>query len=151
MESMARSSSSSTLNEPSVSMWNTNAPGTSSTLTSFPGNRSEIVVELVGKFDFPVGCLDNPAEDPRLVVVELAEVALDRDALEVAVADGDAALMFGVLLTGVEHCVGLELQSLSLLQLDDRDIVVGDLDERVPRSRCRRSTPSPDPRRRARE
>jgi len=39
--------------------------------------------------------------------------------------------MFGVLLTGVEHCVGLELQSLSLLQLDDRDIVVGDLDERV--------------------
>ncbi|KKF39615.1 hypothetical protein FK85_27120 [Halorubrum saccharovorum] len=39
--------------------------------------------------------------------------------------------MFGVLLAGVEHRVGLELQPLSLLQLDDRDVVVGDLDERV--------------------
>ena len=91
----------------------------------------EVVVELVRELDVALRRLDDAAEDVRLVVVELAAVALDRDALEVAVADGDAALVFGVLLAGVEDRVGLELQPLSLLQLDDRDVLVGDLDERV--------------------
>jgi len=66
----------------------------------------EVVAELVGEFDRSVRRLDDAAEDVRLVVVELAEVALDRDSLEVTVADGDAALVFGVLLTGVEDRVG---------------------------------------------
>ncbi|KKF39616.1 hypothetical protein FK85_27125 [Halorubrum saccharovorum] len=47
----------------------------------------EVVVELVGEFDFSVGRLDDAAENSRLVVVELAEVALDGDALKVAVTD----------------------------------------------------------------
>jgi hypothetical protein len=75
--------------------------------------------------------LDDTAENVALVVGELAAVTDDLDTLEVAVADRDATLVFGVLAADVENGVDLDLQTLLGLEVDTRDDLLGGLDHRV--------------------
>src|SRR5699024_2712955 len=90
----------------------------------------EVVVELFSRDQFAV-VFDDPPQDVRLLVGELFAVAEHLDGLEVAVADRDATLMFGVLSTGVEHRLGFDFETLTLFEFDDRNVLFGGFDHRV--------------------
>jgi len=56
--------------------------------------------------------------------------------------------MFGVFAAAVEDGVGLDFEALAVLQVDDRNVVVGRLDVVVAGDQVTQVKPSPAPRRR---